>query len=1030
MFNKNIMYKNFKNIKQKQMTVSHIKIVFIVLFFALSQMCKAQYQFINYTSYNETNAIATQADTVWIGTRGGVCKRLNNGFLLEYYTVQDGLANNYVLSIAIDAEGNKWFGTYGGGVSKFDGTNWTSYTTADGLVNNYVRAIVIDSEGNKWFGTNLGVSKFDNTSWITYTTANGLVSNYVLSIAIDSEENIWFGTYGGGVSKFDGTNWVGYTTADGLINNYVLSVAIDSEGNKWFGTNVGGISKFDGTNWTSYTTGGLENNDVKTIAIDSEGNKWFGTYGGGVSKFDDTNWTSYTTADGLSNNNILAIVIDTEGNKWFGTYGGGVSKFDGSNWTSYTTTDWLVSNNVHSIAIDAEGNKWFGTIGGGISKFDSINWTSYTTANGLVGDNVLSIAIDTERNKWFGTNGGVSKFDGTNWTSYTTANGLVYDYVQSIAIDTLGNKWFGTTIGVSKFDGTNWTSYTTANGLVDGYIYAIAIDAEGNKWFGTSGGVSKFDGTNWTNYTTADGLVNNIVRAIAIDAEGNKWFATWGGGVSKFDGTHWTSYTTTDGLASNYVLAVAVDAEGNKWFGTYGGGVSKFDGTNWISYSTADGLADNIVGAITTDPEGNKWFGTYSGGVSKLSCENALADFSFSDNLCGAKTVVFTNQSSKTDIFTKYEWDINNDEAIDYTTQDIQHYFDIGTYSVKLTVYNGTCQASKSANISINPNPVSNITGVNTICSGLETTYGTNYYSGHSYSWSIEGGSILSGQSSHEVYVGWGSSGYGKIILTETIDSTSCYATKSYDISIYPSPEKHDITGENTVCINSQFSYMIDESPNYLSWQTSGGTIDNPSQRQIKINWTQAGTHEIICTETNDYGCSVENILTVNVQDKELLDVPEIFVKFNAILVASNLHDAFTGYQWYNSLGKIENATRQFYEPPWPLSGEYYIVATDKNGCKAESKHFKFNEKKLFENIVMYPNPANNELFIGFNQNMTGKYLLDIYNNSGQKMASYFLSDMQNVQRINTSGLKTGIYFINIYDNEQIIYRGKVLVRH
>ena len=38
------------------------------------------------------------------------------------------------------------------GVSKFDGTTWTTYTTADGLADNYVTAIAIDAQGNKWFG--------------------------------------------------------------------------------------------------------------------------------------------------------------------------------------------------------------------------------------------------------------------------------------------------------------------------------------------------------------------------------------------------------------------------------------------------------------------------------------------------------------------------------------------------------------------------------------------------------------------------------------------------------------------------------------------------------------------------------------------------------------------------------------------------------------------------------------------------------------------------------------------------------------
>jgi streptogramin lyase len=68
------------------------------------------------------------------------------------------LASNQVWSIAIDGSGNKWFGTFGSGVSKFDGTNWTTYNTFNsGLPGDYVFAIGIDGSGNKWFATDLGV---------------------------------------------------------------------------------------------------------------------------------------------------------------------------------------------------------------------------------------------------------------------------------------------------------------------------------------------------------------------------------------------------------------------------------------------------------------------------------------------------------------------------------------------------------------------------------------------------------------------------------------------------------------------------------------------------------------------------------------------------------------------------------------------------------------------------------------------------------------------------------------------------------
>ncbi len=60
----------------------------------------------------------------------------------------------YVLSIAIDDQGNKWFGTNYGGVGKFDDINWTVYNTSNsGLPEDIVYSIVIDALENKWFGT-------------------------------------------------------------------------------------------------------------------------------------------------------------------------------------------------------------------------------------------------------------------------------------------------------------------------------------------------------------------------------------------------------------------------------------------------------------------------------------------------------------------------------------------------------------------------------------------------------------------------------------------------------------------------------------------------------------------------------------------------------------------------------------------------------------------------------------------------------------------------------------------------------------
>ena len=48
----------------------------------------------------------------------------------------DGLANNHVLAVYQDSHGMMWFGTRGGGISRYDGREFVNSTTRDGLANN------------------------------------------------------------------------------------------------------------------------------------------------------------------------------------------------------------------------------------------------------------------------------------------------------------------------------------------------------------------------------------------------------------------------------------------------------------------------------------------------------------------------------------------------------------------------------------------------------------------------------------------------------------------------------------------------------------------------------------------------------------------------------------------------------------------------------------------------------------------------------------------------------------------------------
>ncbi|WP_181870041.1 two-component regulator propeller domain-containing protein [Halomonas sp. DQ26W] len=107
---------------------------------------------------------------------------------------------NYVVALELDAEGGVWTGTWGGGLSHFDGEQWTTLTTHDGLPSNHVFALHRDSEDRLWIGTSDGLARLDgkDAALKLFTTEHGLFSDLVFSITtVPDQDALWVGSYGG-----------------------------------------------------------------------------------------------------------------------------------------------------------------------------------------------------------------------------------------------------------------------------------------------------------------------------------------------------------------------------------------------------------------------------------------------------------------------------------------------------------------------------------------------------------------------------------------------------------------------------------------------------------------------------------------------------------------------------------------------------------------------------------------------------------------------------------------------------------------
>ena len=542
----------------------------------------------------------------------------------KHYTYLDGLGNNHVRPIYQDRDGFLWFGTYNGGVSRYDGEAFVNFTTDDGLTANSVWSIFQDREGFLWFGTlENGVSRYDGETFVNFTTDDGLIANSVWSIFQDREGFLWFGIRYGGVSRFDGETFVNFTTDDGLITDSVLSIYQDRDGFLWFAT-AEGISQYDGDQFVNFRINdGLAHNFVWSIHQDQDGLLWFGT-GGGVSRFDGNQFVNLTTSDGLVSDLVETIHQDRDGFLWIGTWDNGVSRYDGEKFVNFTTNDGLAANPVWSIFQDREGFLWISSPSEGLSQYDNSGFINFTTADGLAANYIYTIFQDRDGFIWFGTDNGISQYDGKKFINFTTDDGLVHNFVRSIVQDRESSLWFGTSSGVSQYDGEQFVNFDeqfvnfmTKGELSFNDVRIFYPDRDGFFWFGTTRGVYRYDGNQFVNFTIGEGLAQNDVSSIFQDRNGSLWFGTNSGGVYRYDGNQFVNFTTPDGLASNSVRAIHQDRDGFFWFGTTRGGVSRYDGEKFVNFTTDDGLAQNDVSSIYQDREGFLWFGTQSGGVSR-----------------------------------------------------------------------------------------------------------------------------------------------------------------------------------------------------------------------------------------------------------------------------------------------------------------------------------------------------------------------------------------------------------------------------
>lgn len=412
------------------------------------------------------------ADNLWIGTYGGGLNIMSIGGLIDIDT-EKKLKGKIIFSID-KTKDDIWLATYDGGVCRFNtkDSTFTYLDEGDGLANNHVRSIASDSWGNLWFGTSGGgVSKFYGQQFVHFSKGQGLPGGAIYSMTEDSEGKMWLGISDEGIARYDGDKFTVFNADSGFSNVKVKKVFEDKNCNLWLGTEGSGLARFDGDTFVFFGNfSGLSGNWIRDIIEDDKGDIWVATAGGGITVMTPNqkarrgyDFEYYVTGNGLPESRVNCLLLGRGNTVWFGTAGAGFGYIQGDGITSMTTQDGLVNNAIRSMTSTSGSLIWLGT-GNGISRYnpksDTAKFTNYTTKEGLYSNNIYLLQKDRDGNLWAGSESGLDKLtldeDGNviDIRHYGKSEGFAgIETCQNASfMDTKGALWFGTVNGLTRYN--------------------------------------------------------------------------------------------------------------------------------------------------------------------------------------------------------------------------------------------------------------------------------------------------------------------------------------------------------------------------------------------------------------------------------------------------------------------------------------------------------------------------------------------------------------------------------------------------